>query len=542
MAVAKSKRTKKQKLGQFLTPRKLSKKILNSYEFNIDDKILEPSFGKGSFLFPLIDKLLRFHENKKEGLDYIFSNNIYGVEYDLEFYESFFAEVKEKYNYEIKKHNLYQSDFFLVNFDLQFNYIIGNPPFGGTFDKKIETKLDKKYGKRFGKKIKKETYSFFVVACCELLAPEGTLSFICSDTFRTINTMSGLRNFLLKKHNKVYKLSHFSEETDYGMVLLEHKNITSDIVVLDNKEYNKKDLYCFPNITFSPRPDVIKYFLGKLLSEYITCTSGMTVGKNKLFIREINDSHIIETYDFDFFNDPITLRKELEKAKNNKMSDRKKKETIQREKNKETKRNIKITKKLSPIKIKIPNKDYVYYNKSTKGILYAKPAHVIYWKDNGDAVYTFKKNGKWYLHGVGGKPHFFKSGFTWSLISSKIKPRFLPSGYVFDSGAPVGVLKEKIDENELYFIIGWLSTMKSTDILKTCLNHTRNIQSKDIERLPYPFWVSDENKTIAVAKVKNAIENKMKDKPIGDLFFDEIENLYEFVQTKDIKAKKTLDK
>ena len=34
----------------------------------------------------------------------------------------------------------------------------------------------------------------------------------------------------------------------------------------------------------------------------------------------------------------------------------------------------------------------------------------------------------------------------------------------------------------------------ATNILKKTINHTKNIQSKDIEKLPYPIWVSDDVK------------------------------------------------
>ena len=128
----------------------------------------------------------------------------------------------------------------------------------------------------------------------------------------------------------------------------------------------------------------------------------------------------------------------------------------------------------------------------------------------------FKKTGPWYLHGVGGEKFFEKEGLTWSLISDRIKVRYLPSGYILDSGAPVGVLKDGIDKNELFFIIGWLLSPLATDILKKVLNHTKNIQSKDIERLPYPFWVDAENKNKTISYVRDLIQNKKDSKSIGD--------------------------
>ncbi len=59
-----------------------------------------------------------------------------------------------------------------------FDLIVGNPPFGGTFDPEIEDTLDARLGRRFGIKVKKETYAFFIVACIDLLRPgESSCSF-----------------------------------------------------------------------------------------------------------------------------------------------------------------------------------------------------------------------------------------------------------------------------------------------------------------------------------------------------------------------------
>jgi|3_EtaG_2_1085321.scaffolds.fasta_scaffold03977_11 hypothetical protein len=535
MAKAKRERNKKSQLGQFLTPAELSEKIVNEYTFKIDDKILEPSFGKGSFLFPIIDKLLELHNSSTSvALDYIFENNLYGVEYDERFFNAFVQEVKEKYNHEVKNHNLKNNDFFKESYEIEFDWIIGNPPFGGTFDTELEDELDKKYGRRHDEKIKKETYSFFIVSCVERLKEEGKLIFICSDTFLTINTMKGLRNFLIKSgHNKIHNLDKFSDETQYGMVVLEHTRPEDNLFFVDDKKYEVRDVYKFPNISFSP--ENIKYFDGEKIGEYFFCTSGMTVGKNEYFIKKIEDGKITEKYEYSFFEEPITLEKEIQKARLNTLSSAKKNEIRIKEIEGQTQRNIKITKREIPEVLQIPHKDYCYYNKSNSKELYQKPTHVVYWKNEGDAVCTFKKSGNWYLHGVGGQPHFGKAGFTWSLISTKIKPRYLPEGYVFDSGAPVGVLRDGVDCDEIYFVIGWLYTKKATDILKSSLNHTRNIQSKDIERMPYPFWVSAENKEKAIRVVKENIENIKADQPVQEGFDDAVETLYEFPHTKKSK-------
>jgi hypothetical protein len=298
---------------------------------------------------------------------------------------------------------------------------------------------------------------------------------------------------------------------------------------MDEIEIMESNMNLTSNFSWYMEEKYSKYFVGHKLDSYITASSGMTIGNNELFLREINkDGEIVENYSFDFFGDPITLENEISKARNNKLSNSKIEEIKKLESNGTTKRNIRILKLDEPKTIKIPNDDYCYYNKSSKEILYSKPKTVVYWKNDGDAVYTYKKNGNWYLHGVGGKPFFKKEGFTWQLISSSIKARYLPSGYILDSGAPVAILKNGVEKNELLFIIGWLLTNSCNNLLKSVINHTKNIQSKDIEKLPYPFWVDEDRKMKAIDLVKSNINLKKNTGDIDIKFNENLESLFQY--------------
>ena len=53
--------------------------------------------------------------------------------------------------------------------------------------------------------------------------------------------------------------------------------------------------------------------------------------------------------------------------------------------------------------------------------------------------------------------------------------------------------------------MGWLLTDLANRILKTAINHTRNIQSKDFERMPYPHWVSAGRRATVISLVKAMI-------------------------------------
>jgi tRNA1(Val) A37 N6-methylase TrmN6 len=508
MSETKSKRIRKKQLGQFMTPIEKCQYILSNYKFTITDKILEPSFGCGNFIITLIDKFLPLYEGTiEEKIKKILNINIWGVEYDSELYQSCINKIKSKWGFIPETHNLVLSDYLLYNNAEKFNYIIGNPPFGGTINPGYSDEMDKKFGMRNGYKIKKETYSFFIIKSIESLDTNGKLIFISSDTFLTIKTMVGLRMYLYNSGlNSIELLQDFSDETKYPMVvLLHHKSNSKDYIIVDNVKISYKDMCLTENFSWNIKNEFICYFNGETLGKYITATGGLTIGKNELFLREINsDNTIVEEYEFEYFNDIVTLEGEISKSKNGNISAKR----ITSIENGEIRRNVKITKRKYPIHISLPDKNYCYYNKSSSDILWANPKTVVYWKDDGDAVITFKKNGNWYLHGVGSKTFFKKEGITWQLISSSIKPRYLPTGYIIDPSSPLAVLKDGINNNELFFIIGWLLTDKCNKILKTVINHTKNIQGKDIERLPYPFWVSIKNKLTIIKLVKESIEIK----------------------------------
>jgi hypothetical protein len=258
-----------------------------------------------------------------------------------------------------------------------------------------------------------------MIKSVESLKENGKLIFISSDTFLTIKSMKGLRMFLFENgYNQIETIQYFSEETDYPMVVLtHHKSNKQNHILLDEVEIPYNNMILTSNFSWYIQSEYVKYFRGDKLGDYILGSGGITLGKNELFLREIReDNTILEEYDFTFFDDTITLEKEISKARNNKLSFNKIKGIQELERKGVTKRNVKITKLDEPIVVQLPSDDYCFYNKSSNESLFSKPNTVVYWKDDGDAVITFKKNGNWYLHGVGGKSFFKREGITWQLI------------------------------------------------------------------------------------------------------------------------------
>ncbi len=509
MSQTKTRRPSKRQLGQFMTPSPLATTLVESLVVSSDTRVLEPSFGDGSFILALIEKFLPLYQGSiPERLDAILTRNVFGVEIDSTLYHACLDKIERQWGYAPRTHNLVREDFFCYTFHQSFDIVVGNPPFGGTINPQLQERLDKRYGFRNGEKIKKETYAFFVVKCLDDLKPGGTLLFICSDTFMTIPTMKGLRKLMMEQCSvAIDNLPAFSDETSYPIVRLTlTRSGRVDDVMINGRTVERSAMQLTGNYSWAITEDYAKYFAGPTLGDFVVCSSGMTVGKNELFVREIVHGHIVEPYDFEFFDDPITVQGELERARYHILSLKLLDRVRRQEQSGVTRRNLRVVEREAPRHITLPHPDYRSYNKAIGDIIYTPPTHVIYWKDEGDAVLTFKKTGPWYLHGVGGQPYFGRSGLTWQLIASRLNVRYLPPGYILDSGAPCAFLRPDIPETELFFILGWTCTTICTALLKTVINHTQNIQSKDFEKLPYPYWVNDTARERAISMVLSLIE------------------------------------
>jgi N-6 DNA Methylase len=505
-----------------MTPPAVAETLVESLSLPAAPTVLEPSFGDGSFLIPLIERLLASEPgDPRERFEHVMRENLFGVELDEDLYTSALAAITRRFGPLPANHHLHCGDFFRTypsTWPAQFDLIIGNPPFGGTFDAEIEDTLDRQYGSYGGHKLKKETYSFFVAKSIGHLTPRGQLLFICSDTFLTIKTMRGLRELLIDSGEvSVNRLpAAFATVTQPMVVLDLRKGESASSVTIHDRPLLRSAMAKTGNFSWGLDPGRAPLFDGPHLAEFIVASGGMTIGRNDLFVREIQaDGTIIDPYSVEFFERPITLERELECARLHRLSEKMRARIREREERGETRRAVRVVERDEPVTVDLPHPDYLPYNKASSERFYSAPTHAVYWRDNGDAVLTFKRDGPWYLHGVGGKPYFGREGLSWQLVAPKLKARYLPPGYILDSGAPCAFLRDGVDATELYVILAWLQTELATTLLKTVINHTRNIQGKDVERLPYPFWTPLEVRAEAARLGRDEVDRLMAGEP-GD--------------------------
>lgn len=560
MRLRKLERCEKRQRGQFMTPKRLAQAIVETLDLRNVRRVLEPSCGDGAFVEAVLGRILNEHEEQPDHLHDTNGINLIAVEID----SGLLDQCKQMATSALKgvthcSCDLIDSDFFRKFMDRQlfgsggnhtnplaekFDLIIGNPPFGGSFDPEIEDELDALLGNRYGVKIKKETYAFFIVACTELLHPNGRLVFICSDSLLTIPTMTGLRQYLMKSGQvTLHQLEEFSGETNYPMLVLEYTHSKGGgIIHRFGEQLQQSDIEATPNLSWGITPELTRLFCGPKLGDLFVASSGMTTGKNEYFVRQISrENTISEPFQFRFYDAPISAIYELERARLNKLPSKKRRELQDAEHRGVTERRVAIESLDVPTTISLPHDNYRPYNKAIGCIIYSPPTHVIYWKDEGDAVLTYKRTGNWYLRGVGGQPFFGRECLTWQLVASRFVPRYLPSGYILDSGAPCAFAREGVDRSEIYFVIGWLLSPLANHILKTVINHTMNIQSKDFERMPYPWWVSESAKDRATQSVLDMVEQakagrhwKWTDPEVKDLA-----GIYEFDESSAKSASET---
>ena len=539
MRQRKHEREYKRQNGQYMTPDVLARQIVSEINFDNCDRILEPSCGEGVFLSAIIDCLTNDPRLAERNIELI------GVEIDPILAQRAQTSVQAK-NPTLT--SVYQADFFMSYITNRlsggingkeshlrlgsFDLIVGNPPFGGTFDRSIEDELDNVLGKRLGKKIKKETYAFFIVACIDLLREGGHLVFVCSDTLLTISTMTGLRQLLMENGEvELRDISEFSKEINYPTLVLDFKKGGQcGRVSRNSKPLDKGIIQSTPNLSWGVNAEFSRLFSSSLLGDYFTASSGMTTGKNEFFVRKVDvNQQIFEPYNFNFYDAPVSVEYELERARLGKLPSNRRTMLEQAEKSGQTERRIEITRREQSLVIQLPDERYRPYNKANNRLIYSEPTHYIFWENDGEAVLTYKKTGNWYLRGVGGQPYFGREGITWQLVASRFIMRYIPSGYILDSGAPCAFVRDGVERDELFFVMGWLLSPLANQILKTVINHTRNIQSKDFERMPYPWWVSHDAKSEAISMVKSMIKEARKGK-IWSWHDNQIRQLGEFFE------------
>lgn len=85
MSTARVKRETKRQMGQFLTPLPIARAIVSKLDIDPNDIVLEPSFGRGAFIYAYLERI------KEEGVDIKSwaTDHLCGCELDEKLFDAF---------------------------------------------------------------------------------------------------------------------------------------------------------------------------------------------------------------------------------------------------------------------------------------------------------------------------------------------------------------------------------------------------------------------------------------------------------------------
>lgn len=234
-------------------------------------KILEPSFGNGNFLLPMVERLLQAWNraaNKSADTFEDLSMCVCAVELHGET----FIRTKRNLLYLLCEHGipadiadrlthawLILGDFLLSSLPQGFDFIVGNPPY--VRQERIPTVLLSAYREQYSTLYDRaDLYIPFIERSLRLLVPNGHLAFICSDRW-TKNRYGSLLRKLVSKHYhlKIYvdmvdTPAFHSEVSAYPSIAVIARQAAGATRFAEQPEINKATLKDLANALVSPQP------------------------------------------------------------------------------------------------------------------------------------------------------------------------------------------------------------------------------------------------------------------------------------------------
>jgi phospholipid N-methyltransferase len=463
----------KKVLGAYYTPIYTAEYMISLFsDFNEKSKLLEPCGGDGVFVRKILDKKL-LKPNQIEVIDIN-------------------SKVKDEIlnlgvNFQIKD-TLIEVDSSLYSLlQKTYTHIISNPPYLNKQSQYIKQNK-KNLQKRFKEIGVNDTYAMFLYLCGNLLADNGELVFIISDTYRTLGIHKKFRYWILKnfiiKQIILCPSSLFRETgtlVKTSIIHLIKKNPPKDNQIIFNdcqenalNNYNGKIYKVYQNAILE-YPNHVFYFENDTeLLKTLKSTDKKLVDflEGGLGMHTTNNQHYLALIDYG-------------------------------------KENIKFNKKnknlISIKEINNNNKWKIYHKTGGNNQFYKKPSWAIKWDLESIKHYKIPNGIEKYFH---------KQGFLISGVCSKLSARIAFRGALWESNKAMFFTPKNPEKYPIFFFIGILNSEVYNKIIRI-FNHTNSIQIRDIKKLPmFDFKDEDIDK---IAKITKIIIEKLKQKFTFDI-------------------------
>ncbi len=307
--------------GEVFTDNRIVDYLLNeiNYKAHLDLRsvqILEPSSGTGAFATEITQRL--FESSLLYGFSFVeaFEANVRFVELNEDNYAKLVAQLEEMifsfgidYNIQHSK-TIVKGDFLTLDFDNNFDCIVGNPPY--IRHELIPTKLKELYKSRYETfKYRADLYILFFERSLQLLNKNGILSFICSNRWLYNQYGQLLRDKIAKSYH-LQKLLNMEKASPFDESVIAYPSITT--ITNSSSESNTlfyetgiKDID-LETINFSKVPtpkndswqnlflsyNLEHYALTSILTQNFEIGIGVATGADNVFIKKETEISNIE--------------------------------------------------------------------------------------------------------------------------------------------------------------------------------------------------------------------------------------------------------
>ncbi|NMA46193.1 MAG: N-6 DNA methylase, partial [Lentisphaerae bacterium] len=203
-----------QALGAIYTRAEVVEFILDLVGYDVSEplhrrRILEPSFGRGDFLLPIVERLLAAWRNHG-GRASLAAEELLAAIRGVELQREVFAATRETVLVRLQQEGipasvaselvnrwLVQGDFLLEKQPSDYDFVVGNPPY--VRQELIPPALLTEYRRRYRTMYDRaDLYIPFIERSLSLLAEDGVLSFICADRWMKNRYGGPLREFIAR--------------------------------------------------------------------------------------------------------------------------------------------------------------------------------------------------------------------------------------------------------------------------------------------------------------------------------------------------------
>jgi hypothetical protein len=268
--------------------------------------LLEPSFGDGDFLIPVVERLLESHRKHSKRPSDITDllPAIRAVELHRATFSTTHARLKEllvgndfsdQHARTLLDQWLSQGDFLLEPIKEKFAYIVGNPPY--VRQELIPDALIAEYRSRFTTIYDRaDLYVPFIERSLSLLTKGGTLGFICSDRWMKNRYGGPLRQLVAEKFHLKYYVDMVNTPAFHSEVIA-----YPAITVIKNEK---------PGATrLAHRPEISRETLSRLALELtsdepatdaVKEIHGVTQGKEPWILESLDQLSLVRRLERDF--------------------------------------------------------------------------------------------------------------------------------------------------------------------------------------------------------------------------------------------------